>query len=352
MSNIMRYYDKTNLSPRVVEVFGRFAPSTEAVAATYTFPVASGTDILLDAVTAGAAGNAKRFTAVADGNVSALLDLTSLTSNIDSTVTFGTAGVGGNLAKISVIPVDFGGPVAAGGYIREDTTAGSEELEVLVNINSGNECTVTQFQTLVGTSTNFTAAGGTGANTCGAGDYLAPTLLAGGTAATWAAYAAPTLTLHYTDGVSTVDDAVTEIVALAATSGVTSASTDTNLLAGADALAAQALSGGVDAVAYDSANTVGEGFTVARTGASGTGEYTITFDRGWADAQLLSFEATVQLPTAEATLPQASIMQGLYDSSAKTLVLTTYDKTAAGVIDLIYAAGRYIHFTAKFIVNR
>jgi hypothetical protein len=60
----------------------------------------------------------------------------------------------------------------------------------------------------------------------------------------------------------------------------------------------------------------------------------------------------MQLPTAEATYPQAQVRIGLYTASAKTLVLTTYDPHAAAVLDVIYASGRYINFTTKFLVQR
>ena len=97
----------------------------------------------------------------------------------------------------------------------------------------------------------------------------------------------------------------------------------------------------------------GEGFTVSRTGAAGTGEYTLTLDRGWLDAQLLECETTMQLPTAEgATYAPVIVRNGLYAAASKTVVLTTYNRHTPGVVDPGFASGRYINFNLKFIVNR
>lgn len=212
--------------------------------------------------------------------------------------------------------------------------------------------TVAQVKAAINASTYWRAYGGTAANVLDttSTDECIVVSVTGTTLNAWLSTDSAT-SLVCSTNVSTATYANVASVVNECGSGKVSVSSAASGTVTA-ALAATTLSGGVTAVALDSTLIGGEGFSVARSGAAATGEYTVTFDRGWSDAQLLSMKPSVQLPSGEKMYPQLQARAGLYSSANKTLVFTAYNPRTPAVIDPPPATGRFIHFQAKFIVNR
>ena len=323
-------------------VAGSFGLSTTGVAATYTFPVASGTDIVMSVTSTGTGGNAKRFTAVADASAFASVAIATAnpTGANDSVVTATAAGTTPNGGTLRVVGADLGAG-ATTCYVLSDTTT---ELIVLINLNAGaGQSTVADFETAVNTSTNWDAATGTGATALTVADCFTTTSIAGGTAQEYIGWSSPTLTLHYTDLATTVDDAVAVIAAASATTGITSTTTDTNLLAAGDAVAAQAFTGGVAAVALDTTLNRGDDgvWSVARkqsTGVDVTGTYTLTFLHPV--TEFVDILSTLQLTAADDKFVQI----GAISVANKTIDFEIWDISGAGLVNPAVAGGNRINF--------
>lgn len=344
----MRYYDKLNLSPRVIEIVGKFPTSTVAVTAKKTWAYAVAKVCTFEYTTSATAAVQAAFDlAVTDTGATACHLIHATTEN---DCTFSTLSETGWTAQI-----DAHTHAGAGVLVRENTTA-----KTLICTFEEGVSTMTDLKTAVNAGcTKVRAHGGTKTGVLtAAADVLVATAMNIDTVKAW----------FITQSATSVDVAadITGTATIAMVRNLVNESTLANkkitatITTGAvgdditTALASTKLNtvAAVDAVALDTSLITGEGFTVARTGASGTGEYTVTFDRGWVDAQLLEVWAVPQVPTAEATYPQVAIKKGLYSAANKTLVLTTYDPTAGADIDMVYAANRFIHFGCKFIVNR
>jgi len=341
----MRHFDKLNVNPRIVEVGGRFSPSTVAVQANKTWEHTAGLFSTFTYTTAATAALQNAMTVRVTDSVAAAVEKTCATTNNDCILVALETGWSYQIQPHGI--------TGGGCTVVENTTS-----KVLYIMIEAGVTTMTLMKTAINaTSTKVRAYGGTKTAVMTlTADAIASTAMNTNAKVWWTVQSATDFRLVVDLATATL----AELMALVNESTLANKKLTLSVGTGAgtDVLATALATGtlntvaAVDAVAIDAAKIRGEGFTVARTGATGTGEYTITFDRGWLDAQLLEVNAAVQLPDAEATLPQAQIRIGLYSSSAKTLVLTTYDPNAPAVIDLIYAADRYIHFNAKFLVNR
>lgn len=345
----MRYYDKLQLSPRIVEIFGKFPPSTVAETATKTWAYAAAKVATFEYTTAATAALQNAFDiAVTDTGATACHLIHATTEN---DCTFSTLSETGWTAQIEAHT-----HTGAGVLVREDATG-----KTLICTFEEGVSTMADLKTAVNANcTKVRAHGGTatGALTAAA-DVLAATAMNVDTVKAW--FVSQTAVAMEVAAIITGSSAtIADVVALVNESTLANAKLTLAITTGAGtddittALASTTLdtNAAVDAVALDTSLITGEGFTVARTGAAGTGEYTVTLDRGWSDAKLIEAYGVVQLPTTEATLPQATVRIDDYSESAKTLVLTTYDHVAGAAIDLIYAANRFIHFGLKFVVNR
>lgn len=349
----MRFYDKLNLSPRIVEVFGRFPPSTMPVTAKLSWQHSAGKYCTLTySATATKAVQDAFSVGIADTTAGAYSYLFSTTHNDCRLSSFSETGW--------YVEVNSHASAGAGVLIYEDTTA----KVLTITFETGVSTMATLMTAVNANCTKVRAFAGVGAATGAltlAADVLVRTAMNVDTYHAW--LTTDTATVMRVAAAITGGAEATLAQVMAAINEPTLATKKITASLGAGAAAGDdvttALSNttlnttaAVDAVALDTAKVFGEGFTVARTGAAGTGEYTVTLDRGWLDAQLIQVNAAVQLPNAEATLPQAQVRIGLYTPASKTLVLTTYNPHTPAVIDLIYAANRWIHFSAKFIVNR
>lgn len=340
-----RYYDKLNINPRIVEVFGRFPTSTVAVTATKTWTFDGGKDATIEYTTSATAALQNAFTvAITDVATGAYAKDCATTNNDCKLVTFGETGW--------YYVIQPHGITGGGCKVVENTTA-----QYIYILFETGVTTMTQMKTAINaTATKVRAYGGTKTSAMTlAADAIGPTAI-NDNANVWpTTQSATSFVMEAVIAGSVATYA--HVAALINESTLANKKITISSSASGDivnALASTTLDtrAAVDAVALDTSLIQGEGFTVARSGASGTGEYTVTFDRGWLDAQLIRCDAAMQLPTAEATYPTATIKIGLYDSSAQTLKLTTYNKTSAADIDVVYAANRFIHFTAMFLVNR
>jgi hypothetical protein len=342
----MRHYDKTNYSPRVVEIFGRFPTSTVAVTAKKSWAFDAGKSASIAYTTSATAALQNAFSVgIADTAAGAYSYVFATTENDCTISSFSETGW--------TVQVGSHGAAGAGVLVYENTA--SKFLSIMFE---DGVSTMTALKTAINaTCTKVRAIGGTktGALTAAA-DALVSTAMDSSAVNAW--YTTQSATVVRLAAVITGSAATYAHVA-ACLNETTLANKKISISSGDSgdvtaALANTTLDGvtAVDAVALDTSLVAGQGFSVARTGVSGTGEYTITFDRGWLNARLLTLAACMQLPTAEATYPQATVKRGLYDASAKTLVLTTYDQVAGADIDVVFGADRFIHFHAQFIVDR
>jgi hypothetical protein len=347
-----RYFEKLNLSPRIVEVFGRFPPSTVAVTAKKSWQHSAGKYCTLTYTATALKAVQDAFSVgIADTALGAYSYLFSTTHNDCRLSTFSETGW--------YVEVNSHASAGAGVLIYEDTTA----KVLTITFETGVSTMATLMTAVNASCTKVRAFAGGGAGTGAltlAADVLVRTAMDVATYTAWLTTDTATV-MRVAATITGTAATLTHVMAVINESTLATKKITASLGAGAAGAddVTTALSNtvldttvAVDAVAIDSAKTFGEGFTVARTGASGTGEYTVTLDRGWNDAQLIESHAAIQLPNAEATLPQAQARIGLYTKASKTFVITTYNPHTPAVIDLIYAANRWIHFHLKFLVNR
>jgi hypothetical protein len=251
-------------TPKAVGLHGAFFPGLQNAYATYTLAIAAGADIVVTSDLAGVAGNALDFQATADGLAAATFDFSTVLTQLDSVLTFGTGGEGGNDWSVSVSAGSGGGE---GVNVFEDTV--NKTLTIMYETGVS---TVTNVATAVATTTNFTCVGGTGANVLATpGDDLPLTSLTGGTPQEWAEQSGTPVKmhLHFTAAATTGTLGKNAINAVVGKS-MTATGGDANAMAGGDAVAKQDLSGGVDAVA--SPRLTGPG----GVNGDGTGTYTVT----------------------------------------------------------------------------
>jgi hypothetical protein len=146
---------------------------------------------------------------------------------------------------------------------------------------------------------------------------------------------ATTVVEYFTNAVTTITVAKASmagnpfVVALMTCSGGTGAT----VLATGDAIAADALVGGVDAVAVSTIR--GQGFTVAVTG---NGEHTITIGTDF--YALIAHKVTLQLATADDKHAQV----GTIIPASRTIVVRTWDISGAAVANVAANANNRINF--------
>ena len=318
-------------------VAGSFGLSTTGVAATSVLAVASGTDLTLTANATGTAANSYKLYATADGTAKASYTFaqTNLTTVIEAAA--GHAGTAGNQIYVYTIPHTHG---SGGVLISEDTTNHIVNILFEDGVSTGADvetaigtCTLIAVKTAKSESVALTAANNT-AHGC---------QLTGGTAATWAEWAAPRLDLHFTDSTTTVSAAR---VAINAVTGipVTATGTDTNVLAAADVVSNQAFSGGVAAIALDTSLNRGDDgvWSVARkqsTGTDVTGTYTLTFLNPV--TEFVDILSTLQLAAADDKFVQI----GATSVANKTIDFEIWDISGIGLANPTVAAGNRINFT-------
>jgi hypothetical protein len=327
-------------TPKAVGLHGAFFPGLQNAYATYTLAIAAGADIVVTSDLAGTAGNALDFKATADASAAATFDFSTVLTQLDSVLTFGTGGTGGNDWSVSVSAGSGGGE---GVNVFEDTV--NKTLTIMYETGVS---TVTNVATAVATTTNFTCVGGTGANVLATpGDDLPLTSLSGGTAQEYATQGGSPVEmhLHFTAAATTGTLAKNAINAVVGKS-MTATGGDANAMAGGDAVAKQDLSGGVDAVASPrltgpgGVNGDGTGtYTVTHTA---TGTWTITF-ADWFP-EILHFKPVLSLATPADQYCQT----GAYSQANRTIIVYVWDKSAGALADPTAAAGNTIAFYAAF----
>jgi len=319
---VLTRYPYKSVSPNRVLIPGQFGFCTVAEYASYTLAVASGTNITITADSSGTGGNDLDFQATADGNAKASCTITFGTDTL--AISHNDAGTAKNGLVVTLVPGGTAGSEvatedASGNLLvsYQASTSTTTQVAAAINGHANWVCPTTGTQTATGVLSGTTS---------------------GGTAATWAEESGtPTkLHLHFTDASTDVDAAVAALNG--ASSVMTASGSGSHTLASGDAVAKQDLSGGVDAVAFDDDSVEGEGFSVARSGAAGVGEYTVTLDRHY--DKLFCADATLQLSSAA----DQYVLAGTYDSSAKTIKFTVWDKSAGAAGDPTQGANKRIHF--------
>ena len=397
-------------------------------------PGAATFDTVLEAKTAGTAGNSLRLTTVADGaTVKAYLDLpgasintvleahaagragnsitvaavndatgvvaslacngTGKTTGLNTVLEYATFGTIGNGWKVAVEPGSGGGEgvnvfedavnkvltimyetavstvanvetaLAGLTYIAIKTTgtgatvlaaatdrmpatslAGGTEQQYLVVTPTtlvihykATATTITQVEALItalagGDDIVDVKTGGTGATIWASGDAFAATPLASGNDPCWAAYAAPTLIVHYANGVTTVGAFEAVITALSGADDVidvkTAGTASSTLNAPADTFAAEAFASGTAAAAISTDQGVGATLT-----HTGTGEYTLTLKDKFAD--LIVDGAGLNL----GSLSDQKLAAKAWSGSAKTISFAVWDWSGAAVADPVLDSG-------------
>jgi len=337
-------------SPRVKEmqcdfpgehrVHGSFVAPTQGAAAKafkalVTLGVSHELDTVVEAKTAGAAGNAITVALTNDAtNAKAFINFgTAGCGKLNTIMEFKTAGVAGNLWKVNVVPGSGG---AEGVNIEEDVTN-----KILTIMYETAVSTVTNVETAIGTTTNFQVkTGGTGANVLAAAtDLLEQSPLAGGTVSSSISRTGTAFIIHYTATVTTVAHVEALIAALAGADDimdVKTGGTGTNTLVANTAFAATSLAGGADATVATTYK--GKGFTVSYVAA---GEYLVTFKDKFTALK------EVEVFACLATAADLKVQTGAFDLAAKTLEI--HSMTHAGVAtDFTANAGDRINLKAIF----
>jgi hypothetical protein len=326
--------------PKTVSIAGSFGMGVTNVNASYTLAIAAGADIVVTADANGVAGNALDFQATADGLAAATFDFATVLTLLDSVLTFGTGGTGGNAWSVSVSAGSGGGE---GVNVFEDTVN-----KTLTIMYEDGVSTVTNVATAVATTTNFTCVGGTGANVLASpGDDLPLTSLSGGTAQEWAEQSGTPVKmhLHFTAAATTGTQGKTAINAVVGKS-MTASGGDANAMAGGDAVAKQDLAGGVDAVALGelrgAGGVDGDGSGTFVVTKGGTGTYAISFE---AFPEMLFFKPQLQLASAA----DQFCVSGAWEAAAsQTIVIYIWDKSAGAAVDVAINADNRINFEAVF----
>lgn len=347
MPNVLNQRNKLKVNhPNLRLVTGCFPTSTVNVNATLAVVLTAGSTVTLTSDTAGVAGNSLYARALADGSAQAAIDMSVAgCGQLDSVIEYNTGGTGGNAWTVDTIAHGITG---GGVSIIEDTTN-----HVLTILFEDAVSTVANVETAIGLSTNFAVrTGGTGASVLAVGtDSIRGGAFSGGTAATYVEWAAtnPHLTIHFTDGVSTVTAVNAAINATATNESMTaSGGTGTDTWATADAFLATALSGGVSAVSLSTSSirplitSKGVGFTPSRTGGSGVGSYTVTMDSKF--SALICGGAVMR--SASSTAHSAQLVS--YTAATGALLIRMVD--GSGASDLTAASGNEVHFWALFKV--
>lgn len=325
--------------PFIRTVCGFFPFSTVNVNSHMHKTITAGSTVTFTSDTAGVAGDLLKIAVTANGSAKASINFTTAgCTKLDSVMEFKTGGTGGNSWKVDVVPR----PADAHGVVINEDTIG----KVLTIMYETAVSTVLQVETAVAGTTNFAIkTTGTAINVLAAAtDTIHASALSGGTAATYVTWSAtaPHLTVSFTTAVTTVT-AMNAAINTTATNKCMTASGGTGIQTWVtgDAFAADFLAGGVSAVALNSSLVVGTGFTIARSGASGTGEYTMTFNDQFNGC--ISKIATIQ----QATATSLDVQIAAYTVASKTLVFRCVNNT--GIADPVTGASCGIFFYLKML---
>lgn len=198
-------------------------------------------DTIVEAITAGAAGNSITVASVADGTpgVKAELDLDVPSTNVDTVIRAKAAGAAGNLITVEFVA----GAGSAAGVLTEVGTHVKIQFKA-----TATATTVSDLETLIATSTLIEVkTPGTGATSLAAGDAFASVALAGGADGDAAdvTEVGDAVTLHYTPDETTVAQLEAAINSLSTKIRVKLAGTGSSVLqTGDDDFTATALAGG------------------------------------------------------------------------------------------------------------
>lgn len=187
----------------------RHAWDIEAKASLDLSDVAVQLDTVVEAITAGVAGNSITVASTASGTPAAKaeldMDAAGNSTHIDTIIRAKLGGTAGNLITVEVTT---GAPTAAGVLTEIGTHV---KLQIKTTATA---TTVANLETLIGTSTLIEVkTAGTGATSLDATDAFDSVPLAGGTAATAASVSevGDAVTLHFTSGATTVAELETAI---------------------------------------------------------------------------------------------------------------------------------------------
>ena len=117
------------------------------------------------------------------------------------------------------------------------------------------------------------------------------------------------------------------------------------------ALSAGALTGAVDAIALNATYKTGADYTVARSGAYGVHEYTVTFTDSFASqGELFSLAVGCRTTTAAAHVG-AVVVPGAYSASSKTLVLSLSAGDSSSGGDAIATDANFVPSTNTLMIS-
>lgn len=299
-----------NNAPRIHTVSGAFPISTPAVTGTLAWEHKTGTTATFTYTTAATKVIQEAFTiTVTTGSTVACSKTFATTHNDCTIVTFGDIGW-----KMTMVPHGITG---GGCKVYEDTAG-----ELLMVMFENGVTTMTHFKTAINaTCAEVRAYGGT---RTAAFTTTAETLTTATTIASNAAFwptlqisTAITLVVVATTTIKTVAGFINEAtlankkVTLTYTSGACS-----NARTVADIGDTRAA---IDAIALNATYKTGADYTVARSGAYGSHEYTVTFtDSFLSQGELFSVEVGTKCTSAQLGLVT---IPGAYGPTAKTLVL-------------------------------
>mgnify|MGYP001317626346 CR=1 FL=1 len=336
MLNNARSLGKTN-NMGLVAVPGSVPFSTVNVNAYLSVTPTSGTAVAFTSDTAGAAGAAYHVVLTADGLAKASINcVTAGCTKLNTIIQNKTGGTAGNNWTLNVLAH---GHTGGGVLITEDNTN-----KVVTILYETAVSTVTDVETAIGSATYVEVkTTGTGANVLAtATDTIYAKAFTGGTAATWVAWTVSThtLTVHFTNTTTTTTLMKTAVNATHADKFITlSGAVGADTWATGDAFASTHLTtgGGVSAVALDSTEIKGEGFTAARTGVTGDGQVTITFQEPYQWMQ--SGRCALQLASGANYIAQF----GAYNSITKAVVINLRD-LAGALVEPVVLTGDAINF--------
>jgi len=318
----MRHFDKLNVNPRIVEVGGRFTPSTVAVQANKTWQHTAGLFSTFTYTTAATAALQNAMTVRVTDSVTAAVQRTCASTNNDCILAALETGWSYHIQPHGI--------TGGGCVVTENTT--SKDLYIMFETGV---TTMTLMKTAINaTSTKVRAYGGTKtAVMTTAADTIADTTIATNAKVWWTVQSATDFRIvavltsaTLAEVMALVNETTLANKKLTLAAGTGGATTDTIATALADGTLTTVAA--VDAIALNSAYLEPQypapRFTVARTGASGNGTVTITFKEKWSKCITVISRLMLQTPAAYTCCP------GVFNATAKTLTLTPVTVTGSG----------------------
>ncbi len=292
-------------------------------------------DTVVEAKTAGVAGNSITVALTADATLNAKASISlgptgAGCGKLDSVLEFNTAGVGGNAWKVQVVP----GGAGDGASVYEDTTN-----KILTIVFETAVTKVTDVEALFPTTNFSVKTGGTGANVLAvATDLLDNSPLSGGTAVATVTRTGTAFVFKYKAGVTTVTQLEALISGLSGDDDILdikTPGTGANAIQTTTAFVATALAGGADAT--DASLLIAEGcVSVSR---AGVGLYdVVTRDRF---KGLIAGVAELNCPTTPQGIKGRVIG---YTPSTKAIRIVLYQATDGVIVDPTCASDDRVHF--------